>query len=87
MSYVLFSGNFKTSGPGDSNSYKPERTAPRRQGGEPGYIEVLQQKTGSLTVRGFFINRENQISHVKKFSTFLCRERCKNLGSLKPFLW
>ena len=51
MSYVLFSGNFKTSGPGDSNSYKPERTAPRRQGGEPGYIEVLQQRVGSQNIK------------------------------------
>ena len=86
MSYVLFSGNFKTSGPGDSNSYKPERTAPRRQGGEPGYIEVLQQRVGSQNIKRLSSVKENQIAQVKEFSTFLCMETCKSLGSQKSFL-
>ena len=87
MSYVLFSGNFKTSGPGDSNSHKPERTAPRSQGGEPGYIEVLQQRVGSQNIKRLSSVKENQIAQVKEFSSSLWMGRCKSLGSQKSFLW
>ena len=41
---------FKTLNPGGSTSSSPERIAPR-QGEKPGYIEVLQQRTGSLNIR------------------------------------
>ena len=44
-------GMFETSSPGDSTSSNPERTALRRGGKEPGYIEVLQQKAGSLNIK------------------------------------
>ena len=44
-------GNLRTSGPGDSISGSSEREALRRQGEEPGYIEVLQQKAGSLNIK------------------------------------
>ena len=40
-------GIFRTSSLGDSISSNPERTAPRRQGGKPDFIELLQQRTGS----------------------------------------
>ena len=42
---------FETSSPGDSTSSNHERTALRRGGEEPGYVEVLQQKAGSLNVK------------------------------------
>ena len=42
---------FRTSGLGDSISSHPERTAPRRRGEEPGYIEVLQQRSGSMNIK------------------------------------
>ena len=45
MFYLV--GIFRTLSPGDSISSNPERTAPRRQDGEPGYTEMLQQSTGS----------------------------------------
>ena len=41
MCYLV--GILRTSSLGDSVSGDPERTAPRRQREEPGYIEVLQQ--------------------------------------------
>ena len=41
---------------------------------------------GSLIIKGLLIIKENQISQVKEFSTFLCTGRCKTLGSLKSFL-
>ena len=40
-------GIFRTSNSGGNISSNPERTAPRRQDGEPGYTEMLQQSTGS----------------------------------------
>ena len=41
----------RTSSLGGSISSNPEKTAPRRQGGEPGYIGVLQQRAGSNNKR------------------------------------
>ena len=34
-------------------SSNPEKTAPRRQGEKPSYIEVVQQREGSLTSKGY----------------------------------
>ena len=43
-------------------------------GEESGYVEVLQQRSGSLNFKSFcFLQiKENQISQVKEFSAFLC---------------
>ena len=49
-------GIFRTSGPGGSISSNPERTAPRRQWGKPGYIEVLQQRAGSQEHQKIIVN-------------------------------
>ena len=76
-------GIFRTSNLGDSISSDPERTAPRRRGEEPGYIEVLQQRAGSLNIKRLLLLKENQISQVKEFSAFLCMGKCKSLGSQK----
>ena len=56
---------------GDSISSDPERTALRRGGEEPGSIEVLQQRAGSLNVKRLFLIKENQVSQVKEFSACL----------------
>ena len=48
-------GIFRTSNLGDSISSDPERTAPRRRGEEPGYIEVLQQRAGSLNIKNLLL--------------------------------
>ena len=58
---------------------------PRRWGEEPGYIEVLQQRAGSLNIERLLLIKENQISQVKEFSTFLCKGRSSR-GSLKSCL-
>ena len=58
-------GSFRTS----SNS---ERPALRRQEEEPSYLEVLQQRAGSLNVKRLLLSKENQVSQVKEFSTLLC---------------
>ena len=79
-------GIFRTSSPGGSISSNPERTALRRQAGEPGHIGVLQQRAGSLNVKRLLLTKENQTSQVKEFSAFLCMGRCESLGSLKSFL-
>ena len=44
-------GIYRTSDLVDSISTDPERTALRRLGDEPGYIEVLQQRAGSLNIK------------------------------------
>ena len=71
-----------------SISSNPERTALRRLMGEPGYVEVMQQKAGNLNVKWLLL-KGKQIPQVKEFSAFLliCMERCKSLGSLKSVLW
>ena len=61
----------------------PERTALRRQGKEPGYIEVSQQRADSLYIKILLLIKENQISQVTEFSVFLCMGKYKSLGSLK----
>ena len=51
-------GILKTS----SISSNPDTTALRRQGEEPGYIEVLQQRAGSLNIKRLLLIKENHIS-------------------------
>ena len=85
-------GNFRTSSLGVSISSNPERTALRRRrwGGAvwgASYIEVLQERAGSLNIKRLLLIKGNHISQVKEFSAFLCMGRCKSLGSLKSFLW
>ena len=54
--------------------------------GESGYLEVCNKGQVIWTWKVFLWIKENQISQVKKFSTFLCVGRCKSLSSLKSFL-
>ena len=74
-------GILKTS----SISSNPDTTALRRQGEEPGYTEVLQQRAGSLNIKRLLLIKGRQICQVKDFSSFLCMGRCKSPGSLKSF--
>ena len=84
---MLYVGTFRTSSLDDSFSSISGRTNLRRQGEEPGYIEVFQKEAGSLNFKRWLLVKENQITQVKEFSTLLCMGRCKSLGSLKSFLW
>ena len=61
---VLFNlvGIWGTSNPGDSISSDTEKTAPRRKGKDPGYIDVLQQRADSLNIKRLLLIKENQIS-------------------------
>ena len=79
-------GIFKTASPEDSITSNPERTVLRRQGEEPDYTEVLQQRTGNLNIKRLLLIKKKQISQVKESCPFLCTVRCKNLGLLKLFL-
>ena len=80
-------GIFRTSSPRDSISSYPGTTVLRRQGKEPDYTEVLQQRTGSLNIKRLLLIKESWISQVKEFSAFLFWGRCKSLGSLKSFIY
>ena len=83
-SYIFYLvGVFRAASLGDNVSVAPERTALRRGGEEPGYIEVLQQRADSMNIKILMLMKENQISQVKQFSTFLCRGRWESLGLLK----
>ena len=46
----------------------------------------LQERAGTRNIKRLLLIKENQMSQVKEFSTFLCMGRCKSLGSLKSFL-
>ena len=50
-------------------SSSPERTALRRRGEKPGYIEVLQQRAGSLNIKRLLLIKENQISQFMGLMT------------------
>ena len=50
MLYLM--GIFRTSCLGGSISSTSERNAPKRQGEESGYIEIFQQRGGSLNIKG-----------------------------------
>ena len=66
--------NFRTSSPGSSISKNPERNVPRR-GGEPDYIEVVQQRTGSLNVKRLFLMKgkpDISIEGIYHFSLYVC---------------
>ena len=61
-SSVYLAEIFRTSSPGESISSDPEGTARRGQVGEPGFIEVLKQRAGSLNIKRLLLIKENQIS-------------------------
>ena len=65
-------GMFRTSSPEDSISRSPNIIALWRWGEEPGYIEVLHQRTSILNIKRLLLIKENQIAQVKEFSAFLC---------------
>ena len=73
---------FRDSSPGDSISSSSERIL--RSLGKKSYRNFA---TISLNVKRLLLIKENQISQVKEFSTFLYMGRCRSLGSLKSFLW
>ena len=57
---MLYSvGIFRTSSLGYSISSNPDKTAPRKRGEEPGYIEILQQRAGSLNIKRVLLIKEN----------------------------
>ena len=46
----------------------------------------LRERAGSQNIKRLLLIKENQMSRVKEFSTFLCMGRRKSLGSLKSLL-
>ena len=57
-------GIFWTSSLEGSISSNLERIASRRQGEEPGYTEVFQQRACSLNIKRLLLIKENQVSQV-----------------------
>ena len=65
------------------------RNCPKEARGGAGYRGVFatNKRPGSRNIKRLLLIKENQISPIEEFSTFLCMGRCKSLGSLKSFLW
>ena len=66
-------------------SSDPEKTALRRWGEEPCYLDILQQRAGSLDIIRLLLIKENQITQVKKFSTFYVWEE-SGLTEIVPLI-
>ena len=64
-------GIFRTPSPENSILSNPERTALRRHEVEPGYLEVLQQREGSLNIKRLLLIEEN---HGQMFMTLYRRQ-------------
>ena len=79
----LFSGNYEDL---KHPRWPWESCFPRRLGEKSHYIQVLQQGTSNLNIKRLLLIKENQIPPIKRFSTLLCMERCKDLGLLKSFV-
>ena len=58
----------------------------KRLGEESGYIGLCNKAGRFSGHQRLVLIKEKQISQAQEFSTLLCLERCKHLGSLKPFL-
>ena len=70
-----------------SLEYSLWNTALKRYGRSWDTWEFLQQRPGSQNIKRLLLNRENHLSQLNEFSTFLRVRRCKSLGSLKSLLW
>ena len=63
-------GIFRTSSPRDSISSYPETTVLRRQGKEPDYTEVLQQRTGSLNIKRLLLIKKAEFPKLRNLVLF-----------------
>ena len=63
MFYLV--GIFRISSLGESISNNPEGTALRRQGEEPDYIKVLQQRAGSLSIKRLLLIKKKKNRYPK----------------------
>ena len=71
-------GSFRTS----SNS---ERPALRRQEEEPSYLEVLQQRAGSLNVKRLLLSKENQAPNKYVLSKLINKLQKQNTKCFMDF--
>jgi len=69
MFYLV--GIFRISSPGGSISSNPERPVLRKRGEDPGYIEVLQEREGSLNIKRLILMKGNHRSQVKEFFPYI----------------
>ena len=71
---------------GDSTSGDQERTLSEEVRRGARLCRSLPQGVGNMNIKRLLLIKENQISCIKKFSAFLCMERCKHSGLLKSVL-
>ena len=75
----------QTSSPGPSISDHSDCSKEARQGAR--ICRSFATKTGGWNIKRWLLIKENQMSQVKQFSTFLCMGGYRSPGSLKSFLW
>ena len=63
-------GTFRTSSLGDSISSTPERTQLRRRGEKSGYVEVLQQRAGNLSIKISLLTKETRYLKLRNLALF-----------------
>lgn len=85
-SYVLFGGHTEDFNP-ETTSQIVLREGSKEGREKPECIGIFATKPGSQNIRTLLLIKENQISQVNEFSTFLRMGICKSLGSSKSFLW
>ena len=66
--YILLGEYFWDSKPGRAAQVTLRELLWRKQEEEPGYIEVLQQRVGSLNIERLLLIKENQMTQVKERS-------------------
>ena len=74
---ILFGGNIWDSEPRRQHLSNSEKTAPRRQKGQSGYIQVCNKESKQS---------EHQRSGIKSRNLAFFDGKMQALGSLKPFL-
>ena len=85
-SYVLFGNLTEDHSLGDRLSNSSEELLQRGRGGYIGGFAENKQTNHGVEHQKITANYKTQISQVNDFSAFLCKGRCKSLGSLKLFL-
>ena len=84
--YMLLGRQTEDSSPESSISDSSKSLLQRGMGGARMHRGFLQQRPGGQNMKRLLLVRENQTSWVGEFCVFLCMERWKGLGSLKPLL-
>ena len=83
--YVLFHGKKLRTSVWETDSQVALRNYSKEVREEPRYTGVSATNTGIQNIKILLLLEKNQTSQVTQCNTFLCKRKCKMLGSLNPF--